>query len=132
MPTHCDRPSGTTLAPLETGPGCQDLAVESAVLSGLGLLGETGRDVMLFYLAKRGITFESIPSRMADLAELLGEILGPGAKLIETQIATIIRSNLNCQTTARTMDALRILDDTGSRRGSRSIQSSPRMEVLLP
>jgi hypothetical protein len=132
MPTYCDRPSGTTLALLEEGPDCQDLAVESAVLSGLGLLGETGKDAMLFYLAKRGISFETIPSRMADFAELLGEILGPGAELIETQVSAMIRSKLNCQTTARTIETLRILEGEGSRNGSRSIQSLPQMEVLLP
>jgi hypothetical protein len=132
MPTYCDQPSVTTLALLEMNPDCQDLAVESAVLTGLGLLGETGRDAMIFYLAKRGISFESIPSRMADFAELLGEILGPGAELIETQVAVMIRSELNCQTTAKTMEALGILEGEGSRRGSRSIQSLPQTEVLLP
>jgi hypothetical protein len=118
---HCyRRPGGNALAVLEDGPDSQDLTVESAVMSGLGLLGETGRSAMLFYLVRRGVSLESIPSRMPDLVEVLVEILGPGAEIVEAQIAAAIRSNLNGRRSIRTTETLRILEDGGTGQGSRA------------
>ena len=94
------------------GADFQD-AVRTAVQSGLGLLGESGREAMLYYLAERGIDSEAIPDRVAGLVRLLDEILGPGAGIIEAKIAGAIRDTLGCTVSARTSETLRTLEGPG-------------------
>jgi hypothetical protein len=66
-------------------------SVRLGIERALGILGESGKEATLRYLARKGIPEEEIPLRLEKFTEILREIFGIGAVIIEGEIESNIK-----------------------------------------
>jgi hypothetical protein len=63
-------------------------ALLKAVDDGLLVIGESARDALLYHMERSfGIRHQEIPERLEGFHEALGDLLGAGARVVETLIA---------------------------------------------